>query len=256
MIACTSSQHHSFFLMASVHHGLVRVVSPADKNNGREKSGRVYMFHGWAQNEIVFQKRTLSLTKKLNKAGFECVFLRAPIELPPLDDSFNTGRQTARAWFLYDVKKPCDRSKSQMGQPLSYAGLEQSLELIGREFKEVQTNESITVLGFSQGAVLVHLIAALAASRNTHPEFSRIEKAIIISGFPATPTQFPKEELSNIGMPSLHIFGAKDTSVPPKLSQDLARRFSVSTILQHEKGHVIPQQGDMCAYIIQFLLHS
>ena len=80
------------------------------------------MLHGWAQNEMVFRNRTKSLTKKLNEAGFEYCFLRAPVRLPPLKVSEaapKPGRDNARAWFLYNTQDPSDRSMSQTGQTMN-----------------------------------------------------------------------------------------------------------------------------------------
>ena len=224
-----------------------------------ERHGVILMLHGWAQNDRVFRSRTQNLTKKLNQASFECRFLQAPLLLPPLEtaETQSAGRENARAWFVYNSDNVTDRSLSQTRQLLPYKGLDESLDLIRNELKNVpqhDRNFTIAILGFSQGAVLAHIIAALASKEDPACAFSRIDKYIFISGFPASPDAYSTELLFNIvDRPSLHLFGFKDTSVSPDLSRQLAKRFQHASILQHDKGHVMPQQSSVCSTIIKFL---
>ena len=56
-----------------------------------------------------------------------------------------------------------------------------------------------------------------------------------------------------LDLPSLHVFGEKDTSVPPLFSEKLARQFNDNVVYVHGKGHVIPQDIQACDQIISFM---
>jgi pimeloyl-ACP methyl ester carboxylesterase len=219
------------------------------------------MIHGWAQNAVVMSWKTKSLTKKLNQAGYDCIFPQALFQLPmtslvevggEMVQVTNGSREHAKAWFLYSNEDPSDTSLSQTGQVIDYVGMDDSLRVIKEELKTLpKENSSVSILGFSQGAVFCHVLASLAAKKI--PPFDRIGKCILVSGFCATPQGYSKESLSQIRIPSLHVIGSDDTSVVPSLSVDLAARFVNPDILRHEKGHILPQQSARCTKMIEFL---
>lgn len=230
------------------------------------------MLHGWAQNAMVFRHKTRTLTKKLNTNGIDCLFLGGPIALPPLvvdpkqehdgmeasPQNTIVGRQDARAWFLY---KPNGDSSStnddywQSGRQIEYVGLEESLRFLEGELTRISTKvRYITLLGFSQGAVLCHVVASLAVSRGW--PWNRIQSCVLVGGFCATPLYWRQEQLSDLPMRSLHVIGSKDTRVPPKLGYRLAERFENAVIFGHDKGHVVPQQTTSCIAIVTFIQKS
>ncbi|KAL3937503.1 MAG: hypothetical protein SGBAC_007415 [Bacillariaceae sp.] len=244
--------------------------------------GTVLMLHGWAQNAKVFRSRSKSLTKKLNKAGYDCHFLEAPIELPILStitiDSqpvviSNHGalRKGAKAWFLYNREDPGDTSPMLTGKQIEYIGLEASISMVEQQltkFLEANEDEKIFILGFSQGAVFAHILGSYSNDQGIPPPFHRIRGLVLVSGFPATPLQqrsivmdsvvvensnVVDDQLQKIDLPSLHVIGRKDTSVPPSHSKKLYNCFVKGRKLEHEKGHLLTQQSAQCATIIQFL---
>lgn len=168
-----------------------------------------------------------SLIRKLNQAGYDCIFLEGPHLLPIQ----STGdRQNARAWFLLNAKDPADASLSQAGIPVTYIGLEKSLEMVRRELMQLPphlactdnsascssgTDKSTTsvkqnddgnnddngcitaILGFSQGAVFCHILALLA--RRQSQQFGAIDAVVLASGFaaqhvPATMTTTQRQQ--------------------------------------------------------------
>lgn len=246
-----------------------RIVVPSSL---QEKSkGRILMIHGWAQNASVLQVKTKTFTKKLCKAGYDVIFLEAP-HLLPLKSTIevegesveveNGQRINARAWFLFSEKDPADASLSQSGRPMTYFGLDESLDLIESEVKGGVGNENVFLFGFSQGGVLCHILSQLATGPETRGQssFRSIRGAIIASGFAA---QHISQDTSKfcihmpsrtpISLPSLHIYGVKDTSVHPDLSLDLAEIFDGAQLLRHEKGHLIPQKSADCSTVVKFL---
>ncbi len=225
----------------------------------------VIMLHGWAQNANVFRHQVKTLTKKLNKQGVDCLFLAAPITLPPIDDNTlmplpiasdnlerKKGRNNARAWFLYTPDDPSDQFFWKSGRKIEYVGLVESLRFLQEELQKVPANiRRVSLLGFSQGAVFTHIIASLAVSRGS--PWNRIQSFIFVGGFSASPLQWSLEDLSNLSIPSLHVIGSSDTSVPSALGRRLAGRFQNAIILEHDKGHVVPQQAKACSTMINFI---
>jgi pimeloyl-ACP methyl ester carboxylesterase len=190
-------------------------------------NGVVMMLHGWAQNVHVFSNRAKKLTKRLNLAGYRVLFLQAPHRLPPkkiLADPRHSNsnkeshsefsREFAYAWFYYNADDPASDSTPVPSSTGNYPGMDQSLQFLHHELQTLSASPGITtsippifLLGFSQGAVLVHKIASLtcreAGIATVNPEadgnkslsFSRttfnndnswciIRKCILVSGFP------------------------------------------------------------------------
>lgn len=237
--------------------------------------------------------RVLGRNRKFNQAGYDCIFLQAPHVLPPLcrsknennndnnapsttTSTTNIGRSDARAWFWYNANDPSDIRASQSGEPLVYHGLEASLAIVERELVANQQPQQpqftpwpfTAILGFSQGAVLGHILAHLAA-KGRPLCFANINAVILMSGFAAQhdvchaqsthehshDTSGLRERMvASITLPSLHVIGRNDSSVAPSASCDLAHAFFVEPqILWHDKGHVIPQQQAHVSTMIDFL---
>ena len=232
------------------------------------RKGTVLIIHGWAQNANVMSMKSKTLTKKLNQAGYDCVFLQAPLKLPmtstikvdgELVTITNGGRKDARAWFLYSKEDPGDTSLALTGEFIEYVGLDTAIRVVETELiRQIQKkgNSIIAALGFSQGAVFTHILASMANQKIS--PFNKIDRFILVSGFPATPRPLPpsidnKNHLYQINIPSLHIIGLKDTSVSPSLSYQLRDCFVGAKTIEHEKGHLLVQQSAQCAEMIRFL---
>lgn len=179
----------------------------------------------------------------------------------------NGGRKNARAWFTYNRDDPCDTSESQTGKCIEYIGLDESIGVIGDvmqgcvEAEGVSSESSdgkiIALLGFSQGGTFAHILASLAEGEGAN-SFRRIDGVICIGAFPAKHTPSEQSEYypsldRRIGIKSLQIIGKNDTSVCPKLSNELAALFQDQVIYQHEKGHLVPSNSAACHAIIDFL---
>ena len=84
---------------------------------------------------------------------------------------------------------------------------------------------------------------------------ARIDKVVLVSGFCATPEGYSIDQLSGLSVPSLHIVGSKDSSVPAWRSEELHGRFTPASahLLRHDKGHVVPSQAGVCDAIVHFL---
>jgi predicted esterase len=106
------------------------------------------------------------------------------------------------------------------------------------------------ILGFSQGAALTGLLAAV---RDTEPSFPPFEFAIMVSGFTSTMPQHAGLLRHKVSVPSVHVIGRADTIVPRRDSMLLADRFADPLILEHPGGHVIPADPAVTGPIASFL---
>jgi hypothetical protein len=108
------------------------------------------------------------------------------------------------------------------------------------------------VFGFSQGAALTGLLAGL---RDTDAASVSFDLAIMVGGFTSTAPQHANLFTHKLRVPSLHVMGRRDGIVPMPDSQLLAERFAEPVILEHDGGHVIPDDPAITARIARFVAH-
>ena len=106
------------------------------------------------------------------------------------------------------------------------------------------------IFGFSQGAALTGLLAAL---RDSRPSPIWFEFAIMVGGFTSTMPQHAGLFRHKLTIPSVHVTGRADAIVPRRDSLLLADRFADPLIIEHPGGHVIPADLIVTAPIASFL---
>jgi predicted esterase len=209
------------------------------------------------------------------------------------------GRDNARAWFFYDADNPSDNSAMHLlehEKANMYTGLEESMDMIGELIEEEYNTPkhvgypasfTIGLLGFSQGAVLIHSMLQFRqwhhSKLKTGALFRRdlldhVSVIILCSGFPSQHT-FVDEQHGNAGVitgpemtrssnnklsslpqiPLLHIIGRLDTTIPPHRSLALAHDHACfhpdqTKIHYHDKGHLIPQQSVSKQVVLEFIV--
>jgi predicted esterase len=108
------------------------------------------------------------------------------------------------------------------------------------------------LFGFSQGAALTGLLAALRESPQA-PRGLDFGFAIMVGGFTSFLPQhaglFPRP----LTIPSVHVIGRGDGIVPGSDSLELAGRFADPLVLEHGGGHVIPGDRAVAEPIARFL---
>lgn len=108
------------------------------------------------------------------------------------------------------------------------------------------------LFGFSQGAALAGLLAALRESPRA-PRGLDFGFAIMVGGFtsflPQHADLFPRP----LAIPSVHVAGRSDGIVPRSDSLELAGRFADPLVLEHSGGHVIPGDRTVADPIARFL---
>jgi fermentation-respiration switch protein FrsA (DUF1100 family) len=106
------------------------------------------------------------------------------------------------------------------------------------------------VFGFSQGAALAGLLAAL---RDTEPASFAFVFAIMVGGFTSSAPQHAPLFRSKVRVPSVHVMGRVDGIVPMRDSLLLAERFVDPVVIEHGGGHVIPDDPAITARIAEFV---
>jgi hypothetical protein len=106
------------------------------------------------------------------------------------------------------------------------------------------------IFGFSQGAALTGLLAAL---RDSRPSPIRFDFAIMVGGFTSTMPRHADLFRHKLTVPSVHVAGRADAIVPRRDSLLLADRFADPLIIEHPGGHVIPADSAVTAPIADFL---
>lgn len=128
-----------------------------------------------------------------------------------------------------------------------YRGWDETLALV-RE--AIEHYAPVSLLGFSQGAILAAAIAGLAATR----ELPQVQSAVLIAG--RTPRADALAHLfrESVSVPSLHVWGERDERTAP-LARELSERFDQATraTLVWSGGHVLPNRGPAFDAIVQFL---
>jgi hypothetical protein len=108
------------------------------------------------------------------------------------------------------------------------------------------------LFGFSQGAALTGLLAALRESPMA-PGGLDFEFAIMVGGFTSFLPQHADLYPRPLTIPSVHVIGRRDAIVPRSASLELAARFTDPLILEHGGGHVIPADRAVAEPIARFL---
>ena len=106
------------------------------------------------------------------------------------------------------------------------------------------------VFGFSQGAALTGLLAALRETDATPIAF---DMAIMVGGFTSTAPQHANLFTHQLRVPSLHVMGRTDGVISVRDSQRLAERFTEPVVIEHAGGHVIPDDPAITTRIADFV---
>ena len=197
-------------------------------------------------------------------------------------------RENARAWFAYNKSGSLDGLRESLSYTCALlqhifethdidpdngiiaAGFSQgavfchvlaSLAAQGHPLFRNLFTKFIFMSGFAakQSFETIQGLPAIQTLPFSHMQFS--DTTQILAGSDERSSDYDRaiqlwERSSNallIDIPSLHIFGTGDTSVPPSLSHELSSRFITSQRWRHSKGHVIRTNLDCSDAIFNFL---
>lgn len=251
---------------------------------------KLLVLHGWAQSGSELARvagqaggklKKASLAKKL-KDELDCdlVCVDAPHTLPVTTTVEIDGLTVAleeqslkeeRAWFFYskDDARDCMLEGTYMAPGFladvdrEYHGWEQSVEELAAVWQREGPFDG--VLGFSQGAVMAHILCWLGDAgrqrdnKQSCEPWSALKFVIFCAGFPSKLVQMREDmhgrDRSQLVLPSLHISGEKDKNVPKVHQHALCECFAGSELWEHghDRGHVLPQTAADRNRIVEFI---
>jgi predicted esterase len=182
---------------------------------------RILCLHGYHGSAAIMRKQIAPVAASL-PPEVELVFVDAP---SLASGDFGWWHEAFRGW---------DRTRDWM------------IELVGLQ-------QFDGIFGFSQGAAVVGLLAAL---RDTEPAPISFDMAIMVGGFTSPLPQHAHLFTHKLSVPSLHVMGRGDGIVPIRASQLLAARFASPVIVEHGGGHVIPGDPAITTRIADFVANS
>ena len=203
---------------------------------------RVLVFHGFRQSDVIFKGKTGALRQRLRRS-VDFTYICAPnpysVGESEHDDKDTSCRVEEYAWWRAND----DGSV--------YHGVEETLTHIRRVLRDAPVPFD-GFLGFSQGAVVVSVLAAM---RGTSADVDRlIERNCrfvwLVGGLPprapSLQSLFPAD---GIALPSLHVIGQGDKMIPADLQRRLAGMYQSPVIHCHSGGHFVPATAaDATAY--------
>ncbi|TYJ55850.1 hypothetical protein B9479_003502 [Cryptococcus floricola] len=234
---------------------------------------RILTLCGFTQNAYIYSKQVGAVRKACKNTEF--VFVDPPVvvekaDLPwvnesnldqfgssaSMDAENQTAETTPRAWWIN-----ADNWKT-------YKRFDDSVKFLHDYMVEHGPFDG--VVGFSQGAGMAALLAAMASIEKpginplfpAHENIPKLKFAIFIGGFlPGYEPKCESHDFSNYfplpaSLPTLHISGKNDTLIVPERSQILASRCENARFELHDGGHYTPSKASwrhfLNAYINSF----
>ncbi|KIK58669.1 hypothetical protein GYMLUDRAFT_86262 [Collybiopsis luxurians FD-317 M1] len=226
---------------------------------------RVLVLHGYGSNGYIFSKR-LSTLRKQCKSTVEFVFIDAPHVLQakdlfddePTEPEANSNPEdpnaVLRGWWKF-----ADKEKNV---PI---GMEDSLIFLRGVLKEAseEGKQFDGFFGFSQGAVMAAVLAALLEDSSKYSDFlidgqpphPPASFCVCAAGFlptflPASAILSPTSELKTR---TLHICGLNDPIVPLAIAKRLTEITPNRRIETHDGGHFVPSKTPWRKFIAAWL---
>jgi len=225
---------------------------------------KVLMLHGYGQNSSIFSKRVAAFRKSLGN-DVELVFVDAPHVLLPVDltghgatslDAFGAAEasttsddptRTSRGWWKTDPAR------------IRTDGLEESLAYL-RDILRTQRFEG--VFGFSQGAGLAALLAALLERPHLHPPFlvdgepphPPLRFCVAVSGFKVAGPLSAAVFSEGYETPTLHVLGKNDILVIEERSRVLINVSKSKRVEMHDGGHFVPSKASWRTFLKAYML--
>jgi len=205
-------------------------------------SHTLLVFHGITMNGEVMREALASLATAL-KPKVRLVCLNAPHTC-----STATVEAMYRGWTGPAPSPPhlCWWNASEDG--LDYRGWEENRDLV-RE--ALDRYAPVSILGFSQGAILAAAVAALSCSG----ELPAVHGAILMAGRKPRAAQLQAAFIEPVAMPSLHVWGERDT-LTAQYCEELVECFSAPEreVVRWPGGHQVPTSGAAHEAIVRFVL--
>ncbi|XP_047532083.1 esterase CG5412 [Vanessa atalanta] len=201
---------------------------------------KILAFHGYRQNGTVFRAKIGSFRKAVSKYA-QLFFISAPHKVFCEEGG---GDEDSRSWW-FNAEDNTFSGKCLGGPAI---GFEDTLNLIEEVVKEHGPFDGF--MGFSQGACLVGLLAAMQQKGYLPYTF---KFAIFASGFRSGSLVHKGFYDEDINLHSLHVYGESDSIIPKEMSESLINLFVKSVVIEHAGGHYVACSGSIKDAYLDFL---
>lgn len=197
---------------------------------------RILCLHGYAMNSGWLREWCQPLEQRL-AATAEFIYPQGPFVAPEEEVRATTAR--------FNMPLPEHRLgpglnwcwyRASDEKPPRYHGIESSLEMLAALFE--REGPVAGVLGWSQGAVMTALLAALMA-RDPDTPF-QFRWAVLCGGFLPGDGRYRDLFAPPLTLPSLHVLGARESEFMKQQGERLAGAFANSERLVTPAGHTLP----------------
>lgn len=193
---------------------------PTNDNNKK----KILLLHGSRQTGQLLLGRMQKLRKKLEK--------QLNVEIVPIDAPFaHPDSPELKTWW-----------QGREGNEL--IGLDVSLQRIQSVWNN-QPSNFVGLLGFSQGARLVHLLTTLDC-------LPHLQFCVLVAGYDA-PLPEHISIRNNINIASLHVWGTSDALITSAQSRDLLKFYLHPQHYVHEGGHHVPMRAEAVRTYVDFI---
>ncbi|CAG9787441.1 unnamed protein product [Diatraea saccharalis] len=214
--------------------------STIEKKEGDPMKLKILAFHGYRQNGALFRGKIGSFRKAVSKYA-QLTFISAPHKV--LNEEGGVDEDHRSWWFNAEDNT---FSGKCLGGPA--IGFEKTLQLVENIVKEYGPFDGF--MGFSQGACLVGLLAAMQQKGYLPYSFNF---AIFASGFRSGSLVHKGFYDDEIDLPSLHVYGESDSIIPKEMSESLINLFIKPIIAEHSGGHYVACSGSIKDAYLDFL---
>eukprot|EP00474_Spongospora_subterranea_P000889 CRZ01347.1 hypothetical protein [Spongospora subterranea] len=201
---------------------------------------RILCLHGFGQNASNFQGKTGGLRRVLKRFA-DLEYIQAPLQLTP-STADQTESSPGYTWWRFDAETK------------EYEGWKDSVAYIRNYI--VNNGPFDGLFGFSQGASMLYVLCALQQQEVNSGQLAQpwhMKFGIFCGGFLPRDPAIPQLPQSQIIIPTLHIIGQSDETVPADKSEGLARMFADPDIYRHPAGHFIPTVVEAAEQYRQFM---
>jgi len=244
----------------SVHHDITTVTSGIPPSlvlaspSPTAVAMNLLFLHGYTQSGPLFSAKTKAVQKALTKSfgpNTTLHFPTGPIKLSPADIPGDAIPDDAGDLEAYGWWRRATPTSAYIGLPETFFFLSAYLDTHG---------PFDGVVGFSQGAALAAILAAVLEKGRKRPEefttsHPPLKFAVCYSGFRA-PEVYKEWYEPMIETKLLHIIGSLDTVVDEERSLALAKACvdGDKRTVYHPGGHYLPAQKPLVNALIGFIL--
>ncbi|KXG46079.1 Serine hydrolase FSH [Penicillium griseofulvum] len=246
---------------------------------------KLLMLHGYTQSGSLFHAKSRALTKHIQKAfpqhEVSTIYPTAPIRLLPAD--IPGYEPSSEGGADNEIESYGWWRRSNTANPPLYTGIEEGFAAVARTLKEEGPFDG--VIGFSQGAALAAMVAALLepGRKESFEHFAKISAdgaagmvipapfgedtfqhpqlkfAVCYSGFRAPGPRYRAfYEEPAIQTPVLHVLGSLDAVVEESRSRALVEACAGEPekdglVVWHPGGHFLPSQRPYLDAAVRFI---